>query len=395
MTTTDILAALHSALDQRKHANQFRTRRIIEPIDATHIRIGSSTYINFASNNYLALTHHPALISASTSATTQFGTGAAASSLITGYTPLHAAAESSLASWKKSDRALLFPSGYQANHAAIQTISAIADATNKPLRFLLDKLCHASLIDAVRATGKPFRIFPHNHLPKLERLLAEADPTELQSVITESIFSMDGDSADLPALAQLKSKYPFLLLLDEAHATGVYGPHGAGLAAELNLSHLADLTTLTLSKSLASQGGVICASSAWCDAILNFGRASLYTTNIPPSIAATAIAALDILRTEPTRQHRLRLIAKQFRADLTNIGFTLPPGDSPIIPLILLSEQSALNAADTLLSQGLLTIPVRPPTVPPNTSRLRLTLSSAHTDQEISQLLSALKNLPR
>jgi 7-keto-8-aminopelargonate synthetase-like enzyme len=259
----------------------------------------------------------------------------------------------------------------------------------------LDKLAHASLIDAVRATGEPFRVFPHNHMAKLERLLAEADEGELQVVVTESIFSMDGDAADLSGLADLKQRHPFVLILDEAHATGVYGPNGAGLAAEAGLSSLADLTTVTLSKGLGSLGGAVCSSAAWGDAVLNFGRAAIYTTNIPPSLAAVARAATEVLRDEPTHQARVRDLARHVRTEVKKLGFTLPVGDSPIIPLILGDELLAVAAAETLRESGLIAVAVRPPTVPPNTSRLRVTLSSAHTGEEVEHLLATLAKLPR
>lgn len=395
MRSDEILFSLETALEKRKHAHQFRQRRTVEPLDATHVRIDGKTFVNFASNNYVGLTHHPRLIEASSAATLRHGTGAGAAALITGYTPEHAAAEQAIAAWKGTERAVLLPSGYQANQAAIQTVAGVAEGSGRGVRFLLDKLAHASLIDAVRATGAPFRVFPHNHLPKLERLLAEADPAEMQVVVTESIFSMDGDAADLAGLADLKRRHPFVLLLDEAHASGVYGPAGAGLASEIGLSTLADLTTVTLSKALGSLGGAVCCSAAWGDALVNFGRASIYTTNVPPSLAATARAAIEVLRDEPQHQARVRSLARHVRSEIASLGFGIPSGDSPIIPLVLGEEALAVAAAERLREGGLLAVAVRPPTVPPGTSRLRITLSGAHSDEEIALLLATLATLPR
>lgn len=395
MRSDEILFSLQAALEKRKQAHQFRQRRAVEPLNATHVRIGGRTYVNFASNNYLGLTHHPRLIEASAAVTARDGTGAGAAALITGYTQEHAAAETAIAAWKGTERAILLPSGYQANHAAVQAVAAVAEASGRGVRFLLDKLAHASLIDAVRATGEPFRVFPHNHMAKLERLLAEADESEMQVVVTESIFSMDGDAADLAGLADLKRRHPFVLILDEAHASGVYGPNGAGLSTEAGESSLADLSTVTLSKGLGSLGGAVCASAAWGDAVMNFGRAAIYTTNVPASLAAIARAAIKVLRDEPQHQSRVRELARRVRAGVKQLGIALPEGDSPILPLVLGEESLAVAAAESLRESGLLAVAVRPPTVPPNTSRLRVTLSSAHTDAEIAQLLTALAKLPR
>ena len=232
-----------------------------------------------------------------------FGSGAAP--LISGYGAVHESAENAIARWKKTESAILLPSGYQANLAAIQTCAAIGNLGGG-VRFLVDKLAHASLIDAIRSTGETIRIFPHRHVAKLRRLLDEAEEGQLQVVVTESIFSMDGDAADLAAICELRKQYGFLLLLDEAHATGVYGQAGAGLADELGLHQCIDVSILTLSKALGGIGGAVCASKNFCDAMMNYGRAYLFSTGVPPSVAAAAEAAIQVLIDEPGRQARLR-----------------------------------------------------------------------------------------
>jgi 7-keto-8-aminopelargonate synthetase-like enzyme len=312
---------------------------------------------------------------------------------MTGYTPTHGFAEQRIAQWKGSQTSVLLPSGYQANHAAVQAFAAVAEKGSRPIRFLLDKLCHASLIDAVRGTQKPFRVFPHNGLQKLQRLLDEADENEIQVVVSESIFSMDGDAADLAGLAKLKESHPFVLMLDEAHGTGAYGPGGSGLAAELGLRSAVDVTVLTLSKSIGCGGGAVCGSTAFCESLVNLARAYIYSTSVPPMIAAAATAAIDVMEREPERQQRVRRLASRVRADLRSAGLDLPLGDSPIIPILLGSESAALQAADELADQGMLSLAVRPPTVPRGTSRLRVTLSSQHSDEEVQQLTHALRRL--
>ena len=368
-----------------------RRRRVVRPLDATHVEIDGRTYVNFASNNYLGLSHHPRVIDAAVQAVGREGAGAGASPLITGYGPAHAAAERRIAHWKGTEAAVLLPTGYQTNVAAVQTLAAVGC----DVRFLLDKLVHASLVDAVRATGAAFRVFPHNNMEKLYRLLDERDPSQPQVVVTESIFSMDGDQAKLSALVELKRVVsPFAVLLDEAHGSGVYGPAGAGLASHLGLAKLADVTVVTFSKALGVAGGAICGSAAFCEAVVNLGRAFIYSTAIPPAFAAAAEAAIDVLHDEPHHQQRLQRVTAWVRERLRGARMSIPAGDSPIISIILGSEEAALSAAARLQDGGLWVVPIRPPTVARGTSRLRITISSQHTDDEIEGLLASLKALP-
>lgn len=390
MSPDDLDRALHETLDRRRCEHRLRQRIESHPIDSTHVLIEGKRYVNFAANNYLGLTHHPRVLRAIEDAV-KLGAGSAAAGLISGYTDLHRSAEQTIARWKGTQACVLLPSGYQANVAAVQTIAALgepASAGGSGVRFLLDKLVHASLVDAVRASGAAMRVFPHNYLPKLRRLLEEAEPSQLQVVVTESIFSMDGDAADLRGLAALKKELPFVLLLDEAHGSGVYGAHGAGYAAECSLSEIVDLSVVTLSKALGCIGGAVCGSQVFCDALLNLGRAYIYSTSIPPMIAAAAQAAVEVCHDEPQRQSRVRELARRVRSEID-----IPAGDSPIIPVILGEEQRALDAAAALREEGLLIVAVRPPTVPRGSSRLRITLSCDHTDGEIRTLTDGLKHI--
>ncbi len=384
---------LSDHLLDRKHRHLFRQRTIIEKISPAHVRMGGRQCVNFAGNDYLGLSQHPRVIASVQAALGAQGFGSGASALICGYTSLHSAAEMALADWKHTERAVLLPSGYQANFAAIQTLSEIGSLYGQGVRFLLDKLVHASLIDAVRASGRPYRIFPHNHLPKLHRLLQDADPDQLQVVVTESVFSMDGDLLELAGLAELKKEHPFLLLLDEAHGSGVFGPDGSGLAAELGLNDVADVTVVTLSKALGGAGGAVCASAVFCDALVNFGRAMIYSTNLPGALAAGAAEAIAVMRDEPQRQQRLRASARRLRKNLGDIVApvaSLLAAESPIIPIHLGTEERALAMGQELQEEGLLVVAVRPPTVPKGGSRLRVTVSAEHSDADIDRLTSAL-----
>lgn len=394
MEPSPIQELIRRHLAERAAAHHLRQRQVVQPIDPVRVHIDGREYLNFASNDYLGLTHHPAVTAAMREAIAHDGAGAGAAALISGYTPLHAKAESAIAAWKGTQSAVLLPSGYQANHAAVQTAAAIGQAADRPVRFLIDKLVHASLIDAVRGTGEPFRVFGHNGIDKLRRLLREAPADQLQIVVTESIFSMDGDAADLRALAQLKAEHPFVLVLDEAHASGVYGPNGCGYASELSLENAADIAIVTLSKAMGLMGGAVCTSAELADLLINHARAYIYTTSVAPVVAAGAIAAIDVLQHEPHRQQRLREQARRVRDELKSRGLTVGGlDDSPILPVIVGAPQAALKAGARSREEGILVGAIRPPTVPPGASRLRITLSSEHTDDQIKRLCETLRRV--
>ena len=389
MNEHSLNAFIEQRLAERRAAGLLRQRRQIRVIDAVHVEIdGSRRCANFASNNYLGLTHHPRIIAAAERSLRSTGFGSGASGLVSGYSETHANAEAAIARWKGAEASVLLPSGYQAAHAAVQTLTALAGPGQ--VRFVLDKLAHASLIDAVAASRQPFRIFPHNHLRKLERLLSEADPGQHQVVITESIFSMDGDACDLPAIAALRRRFAFTLLLDEAHSSGVYGRNGAGYAAELGLADEVDLSIVTLSKAAGAGGGAVCGSRLFCDALLNWGRAYIYSTSVPSSVAAAISEAIAVMADEPQRQQRLRDNARNLRSLLRQRKLALMDGDSPIIPIVLGSEAAAMQAGERLIERGYLVVPIRPPTVAPGTSRLRITVSSEHTEMQLRGLAEAI-----
>jgi 8-amino-7-oxononanoate synthase len=385
LTPADLDALITDELGIRADAKQLRARRPLTPTSSTHVRIDGADYVNFASNNYLGLTHHPRLIAAAQQSLQLEGLGSGAAALITGHTTTHASAEAALAQWKGTQDAVLLPSGYQANHAAIQTLAALG-AKAGGTRFLIDKLAHASSLDAVRATQTEFRIFPHNHLVKLERLLADAPPNQLQVVLSESIFSMDGDAADLSGLLELKQRHPFIFLLDEAHSSGIYAPAGG---ADV------DIRIVTLSKAIGCIGGAVCASKSFCTALVNYGRAYIFSTSIPPWVAAVATQAIAVIQDEPQRAARVRKLAQQVRQAVQAMGFEVPNGDAPIVPVILGEESRALAASQRLGEAKILVPAVRPPTVPKGSSRLRITLSCDHTDSEVQHLLDILADVKR
>jgi 8-amino-7-oxononanoate synthase len=384
---------LNSTLAGLESTNRLRRRSAVRILDATHVQIEGRRLVNFASNNYLGLTHHPKVLAAARDAIANAGFGSGAAPLVSGFTDLHAAAEHAIANWKGTEDAVLLASGFQANQAAVGAIAAVAEQSGRGIRFLIDKLAHASLIDAVRAIGLPFRVFPHNGIPKLRRLLEEAEPRQIQVVVTESIFSMDGDAVDLAAIAALKRERPFVLVLDEAHASGVYGPGGSGYAAEVGLEETVDVSVVTLSKAIGCVGGAVCGSRRLCEAVVNLGRSYLFSTSLPPAVPAAAMAAIEVMRDEPQRQQRVRELARRVRARLAEGSWEVAEGDSPIIPIVLGTEEAALSAAREFAEEGMLVVAIRPPTVPPGSSRLRVTLSSAHEDGEVKRLADLICGL--
>jgi len=384
---------IESELNRLQDARLFRERHVSRAIDATHIERNGRVLINFASNSYLGLTHHPRVIAAATEALQRDGAGSGAAPLISGYGPAHAELEKTIAKWKGTEAAIILPSGYQANFALIQTATAIG-RLGKGVRFLIDKLSHASLIDAVQQSGAPFRVFPHNGLSKLRRLLEDAPADQLQIVVTESVFSMDGDAADLTGLIKLKREFQLMLLLDEAHATGVFGPSGNGLAAECGATGDVDASVITFSKSLGTAGAAVCGSNLFCQVLVNHARAYLFSTSPPPATMAATQASIDVIQAEPQRMARLKLITQQMREAIGQMGFTMPDGEAPIIPLIFATEEAALAAAQHLEVDDLLAVAIRPPTVPRGSSRLRITLCCEHSDSDLQRLCECLRKFP-
>ena len=387
LATNNLASRLDEALDAVRSIDRYRNRRPLRVVDATNVELDGRRLINFAGNDYLALSRHADLQSARFSS---IAAGSTASALVTGYTTEHADAEACIARWKGTDRAVLLPSGYQANHAAIQTFAAMGRNRPESMRFLVDKLAHASLIDAIRATGCPFRVFPHNGMDKLRRLLETSDREQLQVIVTESIFSMDGDACLLPEIAKLREQFGCAILLDEAHGSGVYGPGGSGFAAELKLRDAIDVSVCTFSKAAGLVGGAVCASTPFCEALVNFGRAYIYSTAVPPTLAKQIEKSIELMASEPWRQRIVRRSTIYLRAKLAEAGWIFPAGDSPIVPLVVGDESAALAAARKLESGGILTVAIRPPTVAPQACRLRITVNAAHSIEQLDHLLATL-----
>jgi 8-amino-7-oxononanoate synthase len=366
-----------------------RKLRVIGTAQGPEIQIVGHQLVNFSSNDYLGLAADPILRQAAIAAIEEFGVGAGASRLISGTQSPHVALEVALARWKRAPAAIAFSSGYAAAIGALPALASKQDVV------ILDKLCHASLIDGARLSGATIRIFPHNHLGKLESHLEWArreHPEARLVVVTESVFSMDGDRAPLRELVELKKRFEALLLLDEAHAVGVVGTHGRGLAAELGLEKEIDLQMGTLSKSLGVSGGYICGSRNLIDWLINRARSFIFSTAPPPALAAAATAAIHFLASDEGEARRKTLWKRivHLRKKLPESPDAFGKPGAAIIPWLVGDEQRALDLARDLRQQGFFVPAIRYPTVGKGAARLRITVSAAHSVEQIDSLGEAI-----
>jgi 8-amino-7-oxononanoate synthase len=376
----------------------YRELRRINSPQLPHIQIEGQFLLNFSSNDYLGLANDPILKVAAIRGIERYGTGSGASRLICGSLAPHHELEQILAAFKGAAAALVFCSGYA---AAVGTIGAILDAHDV---IVLDKLVHASIVDAARLCGAELRVFTHNDPNSLAKILRWADrrnaglsgkrrPRTL--VVTESVFSMDGDFAPLRELIELKEKHGAWLMVDEAHATGLYGEKRRGLIEEFGFSDRVEIQMGTLGKALGSAGGYICGSRALIDLLVNRARSFIFSTAPVPAAVATASAAIQFVQSDAgqARRNQLWLRVDQVKNGLIAAGFALPPVRSAIIPLVIGGEEEALKAASILRQQGVFIPAIRYPTVARGQARLRLTVSAAHTATDVAQLVAILAKL--
>ena len=379
----------------RAHSLHRHLREICSAQGA-EIETGGRRLVNFSSNNYLGLANDPRLREAAITGISEFGVGGGASRLISGTQSPHLRLERALAKWKGTEAALCFSSGYA---AALGTIPALV---TKGDVILLDKLCHASLIDGAKLSGAILRVFPHNHLGKVESHLQWSRREHAGKrilIVTESVFSMYGDRAPLRELIELKKRFGALLLLDEAHAVGVIGPNGRGLAVAENVSEDVDVQMGTLSKALGTSGGYICSSRNLIDWLINRARSFIYSTAPPPAIVAAARAAVDFLASPEGEERRL-LLWKRIRLmqeflPRSELNKTSSDAYSAIFPWIMGDEQAAIDLASALQSEGFFVPAIRYPTVAKGAARLRITVTAAHEEDQIRALCKAIRKMTK
>jgi 8-amino-7-oxononanoate synthase len=373
------LAALHTQ-------SLYRELCRVDSPQSPHIKIGGKILLNFSSNDYLGLANHPSLKEAAIKAVEKFGAGAGAARLVCGSLALFHELEDALAGFKKTEAALSFSSGYA---AAIGTICALL---GKGDIIILDKLVHACIVDGAKLSGATMRVFAHNDLNDLETILKWAQKKSLPSkilIVTESIYSMDGDAAPLREIVALKEKYGAWLMVDEAHATGLYGKNRRGLAEESGVSNQIEIQMGTLGKALGASGGSICGSRALIDLLANRARSFVFSTAPVPAAAAAGIAGIQFVQSSEGQARRdslwQRIEQFSFKFKIQNSKFS-----GAIFPLIIGDETRAVELAAQLRGRGIFIPAIRRPTVARGKARLRVTLTAAHTAEHISELLAAL-----
>lgn len=381
-------------LDALRDQSLYRQLREIGAAQGATIELDGRRLVNFASNDYLGLANDPRLREAAIATIREFGVGAGASRLVSGTLSPHLRLEEALAEWKKTEAALTFSSGYAAAVGIIPVLVTPNDVV------ILDKLCHASLIDGVKLSGAVRRIFPHNHLSKLESHLDWARRTYPEArilIITESVFSMDGDVAPLREIVELKQRFGAFLMLDEAHAVGVIGPNGRGLAAELGLGDQVDIQMGTLSKALGVSGGYVTGSRDLIDFLINRARSFIFSTAQPVAVAGAARAAVQFLNSDEGEKRRtqvaekIRLLSQTISP--TGRGHTRGDPMSAILPWIVGNEGAAVDLSQELLREGFLVPAIRYPTVAKGAARLRITVTAVHEESQIRALGEAMTRL--
>ncbi len=374
---------LQPALDERHQQQRYRQRRNVQAIDGRRVRVKGRELLLFCSNDYLGMATDTRLAEAAQRASADYGWGSGASHLVSGHSPLHHQLEQRLAQLTGRSRAILFSTGYMANVAVLSALLGRGDS------IIQDKLNHASLIDGARLSGARLRRFTHNELASLERQLSAAEGRKLVAV--DAVFSMDGDCAPLGEQAELCRQHEAVLMADDAHGFGVLGEGGAGSANHWALDQeRLPILMGTLGKAIGSFGAFVAGSETLIEALIQFARPYVYTTALPPAVAAASLAALDIIAAEPQRRQALTARIQQFRGGAEALGLTLMDSNTAIQPLLIGDDGDALKLSQALEDEGFLISAIRPPTVPEGTARLRITLSAAHTEDDIEQLLAAL-----
>jgi 8-amino-7-oxononanoate synthase len=379
-------AHLNTRLDTLAKQGLYRSRRPTQSPQGSQIRLNGHTVTNFCSNDYLGLANHPAVVGAFKSAAEVYGVGSGSAHLICGHSAAHHALEEELAAFAGRERALLFSTGYMANIGVITALVGRGDTV------LEDRLNHASLLDGGLSSGAKFKRYAHGDAVHLQTLLAKAAGNKL--VVTDGVFSMDGDIAPLPALVQTAKNHGAWLMVDDAHGLGVAGAHGGGLLEHYGLTQ-DDVPVLmgTLGKAFGTFGAFVAGSETLVETLIQTARTYIYTTALPAAVAEATRASLKIIMTENWRREKLAALITQFRTGAQQLGLSVLPSSSPIQPVMLGDSHRAVAFSNALLDAGFLVSAIRPPTVAQGTARLRATLSSAHEAADIERLLDAMDNI--
>jgi 8-amino-7-oxononanoate synthase len=383
-------ALLEAELEALASADRLRRCPQLSGSSRVRVAVGNEARVSFCSNDYLGLANHPALAAAAVEAAARDGFGASAARLVSGDLPAHRQLESALAGFLGREAALGFPSGYQTNIGVVTALAGPEDV------IVSDALNHASIVDGCRLSRARIAVYPHADVDAAVRLLREANGARRRLLVTESLFSMDGDAAPLRGLAEAADAHDAILVVDEAHAFGVLGPGGRGLCAESRVHP--DVLVGTLGKALGAAGGFVAGSRLLRDLLVNQARTFIFTTALPPAVAAAAQAALDLVA-GPDGDRRRGLLRERVTSLAARLGSLrpndlpgpVPTGTGPILPFVLGSEARALAVSSRLAERGVFVPAIRPPTVPAGSARLRITLSAAHEETDLDLLSRALR----
>lgn len=386
MHTDDWLQTEYTEL---KNAGLFRHLRTVMRAPSGTINLDGHEVILLGSNNYLGLSIHPQVIAAAVAATEEFGTGSSGSRLISGNSVLYTSLETNLAKTKGTEAALVFSSGYAANTSIIPVLAGENDL------ILSDELNHASIIDGCRLSRATKKIYRHCDVEHLQNLLTESSDFRRRLIITDGVFSMDGDIAPLSDIYKVAMNHEAMLLVDDAHGFGVLGKDGSGTVAHFGLQGEDIIQMGTLSKAIGGLGGYVASSRTLIDLLINRARGFIFTTGLPPAILAAADAALKVMRSTPKLRQRLLKNAETLKTALIDIGYTLLPSQTQILPVMLGEPQRATEVAEALLLKGIYAPAIRPPAVPTGSSRLRVTVMAKHTDVEIHKAINGFADVQR
>lgn len=377
---------LRQLLTQRQAQHLYRRPRITESPQQPVMQVNGKTMLTFCSNDYLGLANHPEVVKAFQQAANQYGVGSGAAHLVNGHSRLHQQLEEALAEFTKRERALLFSTGYMANLGLTNALAERHDTVYQ------DRLNHASLLDAALLSGAKLIRYSHNDTEQLSKRL-DAQTSGQKLIVTDGVFSMDGDSAPVRELAALARAHDAWLIVDDAHGLGILGSTGAGLLEAEDLGQEDAILMGTLGKALGTAGAFVAGSHDLIEYLIQTARPYIYTTAQPPAIAAASLASLTLVQTETWRREHLQYLIQTFRAGASQLGLNLMPSQTAIQPILIGDNAKALNISQQLENAGILVTAIRPPTVPTNTARLRITLSAAHTAQQVEYLLTILKQI--
>ncbi len=378
---------LAQELEKLHEQHLFRELKSVTGAPAEWVEMKGKRLLNLSSNNYLGIASHPMLKTAAIQAVQQWGCSATAARLIVGNYELYDQVEKDLAQFKNTEAALMFNSGYSANVGIITALAGRGDI------IISDKTNHASIIDGIRLSGAELLLYKHADMADLERCLKKAEGYRSKLIVTDSVFSMDGDLAPLPKIIELKEKYGAVLMIDEAHGSGIFGENGRGLAEFYGVSDRVEINMGTLGKAFGCSGAYVAGRQVLIDYLRNKARSFIFTTGLPPAVVASVQAAIQIVQQENWRRKEVLTKAAWVRDELVKAGFNLLNSESQIIPILVGDNAATLEFSSRLFDVNILAMAIRPPTVPLNAARLRLTVMATHSNEELAWAVKYLKHI--